>query len=135
MVALSGVVAMIGTLVLIMSPNMSVIYVGGCLVGAATGTFFTTNWALGTDIVPKKEAGKYLGISNLAGAGAGAVGAYIGGPIADYFTAHVPQSPAIGYLLIFAIYGALFLLSTLVLARVQGEFGDKTPNEREAQQR
>jgi MFS family permease len=61
---------------------MTVIYVGGCIVGAATGMFFTTNWALGTDVVPKEEAGRYLGISNLAGAGAGAVGAYIGGPIA-----------------------------------------------------
>jgi MFS family permease len=122
LVALSGVVAAIGTLVLIASPNMTVIYVGGCLIGAATGTFFTTNWALGTDIVPKNEAGKYLGISNLAGAGAGAVGAYIGGPVADYFTAHAPQSPAIGYLLIFAIYGALFLLSSVVLIRVKGKF-------------
>jgi MFS family permease len=122
LVALSGVVAAIGTLVLITSPNMTVIYVGGCIIGAATGTFFTTNWALGTDIVPKKEAGKYLGISNLAGAGAGAVGAYIGGPIADYFTIHSPQSPAIGYVLIFAIYGTLFLLSSFILIRVQGKF-------------
>jgi MFS family permease len=122
LVALSGVVAAIGTLVLITSPNMTVIYVGGCIIGAATGTFFTTNWALGTDIVPKKEAGKYLGISNLAGAGAGAVGAYIGGPIADYFTTRSPQSPAIGYVLIFVIYGVLFLLSSFVLIRVQGKF-------------
>jgi MFS family permease len=122
LVALSGIVAAIGTLVLIASPSMSVIYVGGCLIGAATGTFFTTNWALGTDIVPKKEAGKYLGISNLAGAGAGAVGGYIGGPIADYFTTRAPQSPEIGYLLIFAIYGVLFLLSTVVLMRVRGKF-------------
>ena len=44
--------------------------------------FLAANWALGTEIVPKEEAGRYLGISNLAGAGAGAVGAYIGGPIA-----------------------------------------------------
>jgi len=122
LVALSGVVAMVGTLVLLISPSMTVIYVGGCLIGAATGTFFTTNWALGTDIVPKEEAGKYLGISNLAGAGAGAVGSYIGGPIADYFTVHAPQSPEIGYLLIFTIYGGLFLLSALVLSRVRVEF-------------
>ncbi|HEY72084.1 MAG TPA: SLC45 family MFS transporter [Thermoflexia bacterium] len=127
LVALSGLVAALGTLILLLSPSMTVIYVGGCLIGAATGTFFTTNWALGTDIVPKDEAGKYLGISNLAGAGAGAVGAYIGGPIADYFTARAPQSPEIGYLLIFAIYAGLFLLSTLVLTRVRGGFGDEVP--------
>ncbi len=119
LVALSGVVAALGTLILLLSPSMTVIYAGGCLIGAATGTFFTTNWALGTDIVPKDEAGKYLGISNLAGAGAGAVGAYIGGPIADYFAARAPQSPEVGYLLIVAIYAGLFLLSTLTLTRVR----------------
>jgi MFS family permease len=119
LVALSGVLAAIGTVVLLLSPNMATIYIGGCMVGAATGMFFTTNWALGTDLVPKEAAGRYLGISNLAGAGAGAVGAYIGGPIADYFTVQVPQSPGLGYVLIFAIYAVLFFLSAVVLFLVQ----------------
>ena len=119
LVTLSGVIAALGTLVLVLAPNMTVIYVGGLIIGAATGTFFTTNWALGTDLVPRKDAGRYLGISNLAGAGAGAVGAYIGGPVADYLTVHVPQLPGIGYLLIFAVYGALFLLSSVVMQGVK----------------
>jgi MFS family permease len=119
LVALSGLAAALGTVVLVLAPSMSVIYVGGCIVGAATGVFFTTNWALGTDLVPKEEAGRYLGISNLAGAGAGAVGAYIGGPIADYFTVHVPHIPGLGYVLVFAIYAALFTLSTVGLLGVR----------------
>lgn len=119
LVTLSGVIAALGTLVLVLAPNMTVIYVGGLIIGAATGTFFTTNWALGIDLVPGKDAARYLGISNLAGAGAGAVGAYIGGPLADYLTVHVPQLPGIGYLLIFAIYGALFLLSSVVMRGVK----------------
>ena len=81
--------------------------------------FYTANWALGTSLVPKAEAGRYLGISNLAGAGAGAVGAYIGGPIADYFTLRFPAIPGIGYFLLFAIYGLLFLFSVVALARVK----------------
>jgi len=93
LVAISGILATIGTVVLLLSPSMTVIMVGGCIVGAGIGMFLTTNWALGMDIVPKKEAGKFLGISNLAGAGAGAVGSYIGGPIADYFTTIFPQMP------------------------------------------
>jgi MFS family permease len=119
LVALSGLAAALGTVVLVLAPSMNVIYVGGCIVGAATGVFFTTNWALGTDLVPRAEAGRYLGISNLAGAGAGAVGAYIGGPIADYFTVHVPQTPGLGYVLVFAIYAALFGLSAFVLLGVR----------------
>lgn len=119
LVALSGIIATLGTLVLVLAPSMNVILIGGGLVGAATGAFFTTNWALGTDVVPKEEAGRYLGISNLAGAGAGAVGAYIGGPIADHFTVHVPHSPGLGYVLIFVIYAALFALSTVGLLGVR----------------
>jgi MFS family permease len=121
MVAISGVAAALGTVTLILAPNMAMMYVGGAIIGAATGTFFTTNWALGTKVVPRQEAGRYLGISNLAGAGAGAVGAYIGGPIADLFTTRFPEFPALGYMLVFGIYAALFLISSLVLSRVREE--------------
>ncbi len=119
LVAIAGIVAALGTLIAIVVPNMAVIYVGGVLIGAGTGMFYTANWALGTELVPKAEAGRYLGISNLAGAGAGAVGAYIGGPIADYFTVNFPGIPGLGYVLLFAIYGTLFLLSVIALAGVQ----------------
>jgi MFS family permease len=119
LVAVSGGLAVLGTLIIILTTNMSLIYVGGCLIGVATGVFFTANWALGTELVPKEEAGRYLGISNLAGAGAGAVGAYIGGPIADFFTVHVPEAPGIGYVVLFAIYGMMFLLSVISLRGIQ----------------
>ncbi len=115
----SGLLAATGTLVLLLSPSMIAIYIGGILVGMGTGLFYTANWALGTDIVPKAEAGRYLGISNLAGAGAGAVGAYIGGPIADYFTANLPSVPGAGYVVLFAIYGMLFLFSIVALLGVR----------------
>lgn len=117
--AIAGIVAALGTGIVIAVPDLNVIYIGGLLIGAATGMFYTANWALGTELVPKAEAARYLGISNLAGAGAGAVGAYIGGPIADYFTASVPEVPGLGYVLLFAMYAVLFLLSVVALARVQ----------------
>lgn len=123
LLAASGLVAALGTLAALSVPNLIVIYVGGVLIGAATGLFYTASWALGTDLVPKAEAGRYLGISNLAGAGAGAVGAYIGGPIADFFTARFPQFPGVGYVVLFAIYGLLFLFSVLALWGVKVEKG------------
>jgi MFS family permease len=118
LVTSSGIIAAIGTIVLVLAPNLGTIYVGGSIVGAASGVFFTTNWALGIDLVPKETAGRYLGISNLAGAGAGAVGSYIGGPIADFFTTNVPQIPGLGYVILLAIYGMLFLLSSLVMLKI-----------------
>lgn len=119
LVAISGGVATMGTLVIILSANLATIYVGGCMIGVAAGTFFTANWALGTELVPKKEAGRYLGISNLAGAGAGAVGAYIGGPIADFFTVHMPEIPGLGYVVLFSIYGVMFFLSIVALRGIR----------------
>jgi MFS family permease len=119
MVSLAGLVAVVGTVIALSIPSLPVIYVGGCVIGIAAGLFYTANWALGTLLVPKEEAGRYLGISNLAGAGAGAVGAYIGGPIADFVTAQVPQVPGFGYVLLFSIYGLLFLFSVLALTQVK----------------
>jgi predicted MFS family arabinose efflux permease len=60
--------------------------------------------------VPEDRAGEFLGLSNLAGAGAGAVGAYIGGPIGD----------SSGYVLLMSIYGVMVLLSIFAV------FGIKT---------
>ena len=118
MVMLSGLVAALGTAVTVATSSLPVIYVGGCIIGIATGFFFTSNWALGTSLVPKGEAGRYLGLSNLAGAGAGAVGGYIGGPIADFFTAQFPAIPGLGYVLLFTLFGVMFLLSVAALAGV-----------------
>jgi len=117
LVAISGLLAALGTLIALLVPNLTVIFVGGCLIGIGAGFFYTANWALGTDIVPRDQAARYLGISNLAGAGAGAVGAYIGGPIADYFTS-ISHVQGLGYEVLFAIYGALFLFSALAVRQI-----------------
>lgn len=127
LVASSGFLAALGTMIALSLPDLRIIYIGGSLIGLATGVFFTANWALGTSLVPKAEAGRYLGISNLAGAGAGAVGAYIGGPIADYFTRNLPEFPGVGYVLLFAIYGVLFLLSALALTQIKTGYAAKSP--------
>jgi MFS family permease len=117
LVGLSGIIAALGTFLLVYSNSIPMVIISGCIIGTGTGLFFATNWALGTDLVPPEKAGKFLGISNLAGAGAGIVGAGIGGPIADFFNGF--QS-GLGYMVIFALYGALFLLSVVVLyARIK----------------
>ena len=108
LIFISGILAAVGTLLVILTPNMSLIYVGGILIGLASGIFFVANWALGTELVPQKEAGRWLGISNLARAGAGAIGGYIGGPIGD----------GAGYIVLMGLYGFLFLFSTIALLKI-----------------
>ena len=113
--AFSGVLALVGTIVVIASAGMTMLYIGGLMVGIAIGIFYSASWSMGTAMVPKAEAGRYLGIQNLAGAGAGAIGAYIGGPIGD----------TAGFTVLMGIFGLLFLVSTLAL------FGIKTPQSAE----
>lgn len=119
MLFISSLISSSGTFIAMLAPNLIVMFIGACLVGGGTGLFYSANWALGTDLVPKHEAGKFLGIGNLAGAGAGAVGAYIGGPIADSITRAVPETPGLGYMLLFAIYAILFLISSIVLIKIK----------------
>jgi MFS family permease len=118
LVAAAGVVAAAGTFLLFFAGGMAMVTLCGVIIGLSAGIFMTVSWALGTDLVPREEAGLYLGVSNLAGAGAGIVGAGIGGPMADFFNAF---RPGLGYLTIFGIYGALFLLSAATVAKVHGE--------------
>jgi Na+/melibiose symporter-like transporter len=107
----AGLLAVAGTLVVVLAPTLDLIFVGACLIGAGVGFFYSVNWALGTEIVPSGMAGRFFGVANLAGAGAGAVGAYIGGPIAD----------ANSFVLLMLIYGGVMLLSIFALLGVKNE--------------
>jgi MFS family permease len=108
-ILVSAILTTLGTALVLLSPSISWMYAAGCLVGSGIGFFYAANWALGTEIVPQDQAGRFLGISNLAGAGAGAVGAYIGGPIADQ----------IGYTNLMTIYVFLFVFSIFALAKIK----------------
>ncbi len=121
MVGLSGMVGAAGAVLIlgtIWAPSKGLLYAAGLVLGLAVGLFTSTNWALGTSLVPKEEAGRYLGISNLAGAGAGIVGTGIGGPVADSLNA---VSPGMGYFVLFGTYAVLFVLSVVSLRWVKPE--------------
>jgi len=116
LVLASCLIGALGTFLLLFSPNIPMVMVSGCIIGIGAGIFMATNWALGTDIVPPDKAGLFLGISNLAGAGAGIVGAGIGGPMADFFNL---ARPGLGWLVIYALYGGLLILAAFTLFRVR----------------
>ena len=69
-------------------------------------------------LVPLTEVGRYLGISNLAGAGAGMIGSGIGGPVADSLNGVLR---GLGCLTIFTSFGFQFMLSVFTTL---GERGD-----------
>ncbi len=116
MMTIAGLVSGVGTVLILFARGLPLVFVAGSIVGLGAGLFMASSWALGTILVPPGQAGKYLGISNLAGAGAGIVGTGIGGPMIDSFNR---LSPGLGYLVVFAIFAALFFISIAVLARVK----------------
>ena len=119
---LSALMGAAGTVLLLTSKSMTAVYLSGGIIGLGYGFFMSCSWALGTELVPANESGKYLGISNLAGAGAGIVGTGIGGPMADSFNA---ITSGLGYIVIYGIYAGLILISILVLTKVKDP-GKKT---------
>lgn len=119
LVAFSGSLAAAGTAVIMLTvwrPALNLLYLAGALLGLATGLFVTVNWAMGTRLVPAAESGRWLGISNLAGAGAGMIGSGIGGLLADSLNA---AAPGLGYFTIFAGYMLLFLGSAACLLGIK----------------
>jgi MFS family permease len=101
--ALGALIGAIGVAVIVFSSSLSLLYVAAAIIGLSYALFNVASWALGTSIIPQERAGEFLGLQNLAGAGAGAIGAYIGGTIAD-------QS---GYVLLMGMFGVMFVLSAI----------------------
>jgi Na+/melibiose symporter-like transporter len=85
------------------------------LLGLAVGIFLSTSWALATDLVPPGEEARYLGLANLATAGAAAL-SRLAGPLIDLLNRY---GPALGYLTLISLCGLYFLGGSLVLLKVK----------------
>jgi len=109
----SGALAALGIFLVILVRDVSTLYIFGGIIGMATGIFLSVNWALATDLIPTEEAGKYLGLSNLATAGAGAA-SRLAGPLIDGLNALRPGA-YLGYPALFILASASTLLGTLLL--------------------
>jgi MFS family permease len=111
---IATVVAAGGMLLMMFAADMRGLTIFGAILGAGIGLFLTSNWALANRLAPKEEAGKYLGLTNLATAGSGAL-ARLEGPALDWLNSAFPGA-WIGYKGLF-IFGALCILTSIVLLR------------------
>jgi MFS family permease len=110
----AGIIAAIGTLPFVFFTWRPILLAGGSIVGFATGGFLSANWALATEIVPREQAARYLGIANIAtamGIGAGA----LFGIVIDYINRAVGNHIT-GYQTVYAIMALIFVLSSFVIA-------------------
>lgn len=113
----AGVLGVLGSLLLLSARTPLALTLYGCIFGAGVGLFVTANWALATRLAPAAEAGKYLGLTNIATAGAGAL-SRLEGPLIDLANNALPGA-WLGYYALF-ITGALgALVSMWLLGKVK----------------
>ena len=111
---IAGLVAFIGAFALLFVRDRTLITVAGGIVGMGVGAFLSASWALATDIVPRQEAARYLGIANIATCIGSGGARLLGGVLIDPINRALGSSSS-GYLLLFGLAASCFLVSALVI--------------------
>ncbi len=114
--ALAGAFGAVGALLLLAAQTPTQLLIYGSVLGAGIGIFLSANWALANDLAPAAEAGKFLGLTNLATAGAGAVGR-LEGPLIDLLNNARPGHWW-GWMMLFSLGAVCILVSTVLLVQV-----------------
>lgn len=122
LVIISCIIGTIGMLLLATADTIPLVVIYGSLIGMATGSFNSIDWALATDLVPDGEAGRFMGVSNLAGAGSQAIAGLLGGSLLDSGNAiglnffHVAN---FGFTILFGFGACCFLLGIFFLRSIK----------------
>jgi len=111
----AGIVGAAGILIIIIYQSYTSVMVAAGFLGVATGAFSSTNWALATDLVAKGKEARYLGLANMATAGAGALAGFFG-PLIDHYKA---VSVVLGYRIMLIICLAFFVLGGLLILKIK----------------
>jgi len=116
-ITLASLVSALGCLLLLIARDLPSLTLFAGVLGAGIGLYLTSNWALASRLAPAGQAGKFLGLTNLATAGASAFSKILGVPI-DFLN-HARPGAYWGYSGLFLLGGVSALLSLLFLARVK----------------
>ncbi len=111
----SGLLGALGVLLLLFVHSYPALITAGALLAIGGGAFFSSNWALATDLVPKGEEARYLGLTNLATAGGAALARLIGIAI-DPLNAH---SHGLGYQVMLAACFIYLVIGSVLLFRIR----------------
>ncbi len=114
--AASGIGAL-GCLLLLFARTPSTVLAFGSVLGIGIGLFLTANWALLNEHAPAAEAGMFMGLTNLATAGSGAVGR-LEGPLIDALN-NLNPGAWMGYSGLFITGAICILISAFLLLRVE----------------
>ena len=107
----------IGAVILAVAPEYWMVVAAAVPIGICSGVFLGVDWALMTDIIPKAESGRYMGISNIAVAGAGPIASTVGGVLV-FIASAAAFGPELAYRSIFVLMAIELLIGAWALRRV-----------------
>jgi len=113
---IASTLAAAGMLLMLIPRDMVGLMAFGGVLGAGIGLFLTANWALANRLAPGDQAGKFLGLTNLATAGSGAL-ARLEGPALDWLNGLWPGQ-WVGYTWLFVFGAVCILFSMLLLGKI-----------------
>lgn len=113
---IASTLAAAGMLLMLIPRDMPGLMLFGGVLGAGIGLFLTANWALANKLAPGDEAGKFLGLTNLATAGSGAL-ARLEGPALDWLNGLWPGQ-WVGYTGMFVFGAVCILVSMFLLGKI-----------------
>ena len=131
LVAWTGVAAAAGTALLLLARSTTGMIAAGVVLGLGVGAFLSADWALLTDLVPRAEAARYLGIANIAAAGGSATARFLGGIVIDPVSKLAGAAWA-GYAAVFGMAIVGFLVAAWAILRVPTGQGVKRSRESSA---
>jgi MFS family permease len=115
--SIAGVLTAVGMLLLRLAPTPGMLIAYGSVLGAGIGLFLTASWALSNRLAPTDQAGKFLGLTNLATAGAGAL-SRLEGPLIDFSNNAFPGIWA-GYTGMFVFGSLCAVISIVMLTKIR----------------
>jgi MFS family permease len=113
---LATILVVIGSVLMTTADTSTSILLYGSIIGAGIGLFISANWALANDLAPQGQAGKFLGLTNLATAGAGAL-SRLAGPGIDLINGFRPGA-YLGYTALFIATAVMAVVSLALLTGV-----------------
>lgn len=111
----SAILGTLGILLIIVYQSYISVMISAGILGIATGAFSSTNWALATDLVIKGKEARYLGLANMATAGAGVLAGLVG-PLIDHYEA---VAIGLGYKIMLVACLLFFILGGLLVLKVK----------------
>jgi MFS family permease len=114
--AAASLIGGVGCFLLLAARTPETLLLFGGITGAGVGLFLTANWAMAMRLSPPSQAGKFLGLTNLATAGAGAFGR-LEGPMIDVLN-NLVDGAWLGYTALFILAGVAMFVSAVLLRQV-----------------